>query len=81
VPADILQNWRAAGQRGKSARKAWEERLAALPVERRGEFARRINGDLPLGLLRRGARLQAGTRQDRRKKSRPASPRRTRSKR
>jgi transketolase len=50
VPADILQSWRAAGQRGKSARKAWEERLAALPVERRGEFARRINGDLPLGL-------------------------------
>ncbi|MEA2877179.1 MAG: transketolase [Hyphomicrobiales bacterium] len=50
VPADILQGWRAAGQRGKSARKAWEERLAALPVERRGEFARRINGDLPLGL-------------------------------
>ena len=34
----------------KSARKAWDERLAALPVERRGEFARRINGDLPLGL-------------------------------
>jgi len=50
VPADILQSWRTAGQRGKSARKAWEERLAALPVERRGEFARRINGDLPLGL-------------------------------
>ena len=48
VPADILQSWRAAGQRGKSARKSWEERLTALPVERRGEFARRINGDLPL---------------------------------
>jgi transketolase len=50
VPADILQSWRAAGQRSKSARKAWEERLASLPVERRGEFARRVNGDLPLGL-------------------------------
>src|SRR4051812_19644061 len=50
VPADILQSWRAAGQRSKSARKAWEERLASLPVERRGEVARRINGDLPLGL-------------------------------
>jgi transketolase len=50
VPADILQSWRAAGQRWKSARKAWEDRLASLPVERRGEFARRINGDLPLGL-------------------------------
>jgi len=50
VPADILQGWRAAGQRSKSVRKAWEERLASLPVERRGEFARRHNGDLPLGL-------------------------------
>src|SRR5215217_2797688 len=50
VPADILQGWRAAGQRSKSVRKAWEERLASLPVERRGEFARRVNGDLPLGL-------------------------------
>src|SRR5438067_4718455 len=50
VPADILQSWRAAGQRSKSAHKAWDERLAALPIEKRGEFARRINGDLPLGL-------------------------------
>src|SRR5437588_467570 len=50
VPADILQSWRAAGQRSKSAHKAWDERLAALPIEKRGEFARRINGDLPLSL-------------------------------
>ena len=50
IPADILNWWRAAGQRSKSAHKAWDERLAALPVEKRGEFARRINGDLPLGL-------------------------------
>ena len=34
----------------RSAHKAWDERLAALPIEKRGEFARRINGDLPLGL-------------------------------
>jgi transketolase len=50
VPADVLNWWRAAGQRGKSARKTWEDRLASLPVDRRGEFARRINGDLPLAL-------------------------------
>jgi len=50
MPADILNAWRAAGQRSKSAHAAWDQRLAALPVERRGEFARRINGDLPLGL-------------------------------
>jgi transketolase len=50
IPSDILNWWRAAGQRSKSAHKAWDERLAAMPVDRRGEFARRINGDLPLGL-------------------------------
>jgi transketolase len=50
IPADVLNWWRAAGQRSKSAHKAWDERLAGLPVERRGEFARRHNGDLPLGL-------------------------------
>ncbi len=50
VPADILNGWRAAGQRSRSANKSWKERLASLPVDKRGEFARRINGDLPLGL-------------------------------
>src|SRR5258708_3942915 len=39
----------AAGQRSKSTHKAWDERLSALPVDKRGEFARRINGDLPFG--------------------------------
>jgi transketolase len=48
LPADILNAWRAAGQRSKPAHKAWDQRLAALPTEKRGEFARRINGDLPL---------------------------------
>ena len=51
IPSDILSRWRAAGQRGKEPRRAWEQRLAALPVEQRGEFARRINGDLPLGFI------------------------------
>jgi transketolase len=50
IPTDILNAWRAAGQRSKSTHKAWDQRLAALPTEKRGEFARRINGDLPLGL-------------------------------
>src|SRR5687768_6185211 len=50
VPADILDAWRAAGQRCKGAHKAWNDRLASLPVDKRGEFARRINGDLPLGV-------------------------------
>src|SRR5438067_2260239 len=50
IPADVLDWWRAAGRRSKSAHKAWDDRLAGLPIEKRGEFARRINGDLPLGL-------------------------------
>ena len=43
----MLAQWRAAGQRSKSARKDWEGRLAALPAEQRSEFTRRIRGDLP----------------------------------
>src|SRR5436309_6400491 len=50
IPADVLNWWRAAGQRSKAAHKAWDDRLAALPMDKRSEFARRINGDLPLGL-------------------------------
>jgi transketolase len=49
IPSDILGWWRAAGQRSKSTHKAWNERLLALPSDKRGEFVRRINGDLPLG--------------------------------
>src|SRR5262249_44512187 len=47
IPADILEAWRAAGQRGGPARAAWEKRLAGLPADRRAEFDRRIAGDLP----------------------------------
>lgn len=47
IPADVLTQWRAAGQRSKPARAAWDKRLAALPAEKRGEFERRMRGDLP----------------------------------
>jgi transketolase len=46
IPADILQAWRAAGGRGRSARLAWEERLAALSPDTRAEFERRNGGTL-----------------------------------
>src|SRR5256714_4693592 len=36
VPADVLNWWRATGERGKSAHKTWDERLAALPIDKRG---------------------------------------------
>ena len=47
IPADVLTQWRAAGQRSKAARKDWDKRLAALPADKRAEFERRMRGDLP----------------------------------
>src|SRR6516165_2358531 len=46
IPAAILEQWRAAGARGKPARLAWEMRVAALDAKTRGEFHRRIRGDV-----------------------------------
>ena len=44
VPQDILDDWRATGERGRQAHGAWRERLAA---DGRGdEFAARMAGDL-----------------------------------
>ncbi len=51
VPADIRDAWRAAGERSKSARRAWDGRLNALAPERRSEFSRRAAGDLPTQAL------------------------------
>jgi len=50
VPADIRDAWRIAGLKTVHTRKDWEKRLAALGDDRRGEFERRIRGDLPNGL-------------------------------
>ncbi len=47
IPAEVLTQWRAAGQRSKAARAAWDKRLAALPADKRSEFERRMRGDLP----------------------------------
>jgi transketolase len=49
VPADILAVWREAGARGRSARQAWEGRLAAMDGAKRAEFERRLAGKLPAG--------------------------------
>jgi transketolase len=45
IPADILAHWRAAGERNRPARLAWEQRLAALDPTRRAEFLRRLGGE------------------------------------
>ena len=47
VPADIGAAWRAAGERSRTTRLAWEQRLASVAPERRAEFERRLAGDLP----------------------------------
>jgi len=52
VPSETLDAWRIAGLRNTKQRKAWEEKLAALPAETRTEFERRIAGDLPAGLAK-----------------------------
>ncbi len=45
VPDEILNAWRAAGSRGASLRKDWEQRLAASP--HKDEFTRTTSGALP----------------------------------
>ncbi len=45
IPADILANWRVAGESGKPVRAAWEARAAAHP--KAAELVRRMSGELP----------------------------------
>ena len=47
IPAEILDAWRIAGLRSRPARKEWKTRFDGLDAEQRGEFERRIAGDLP----------------------------------
>jgi transketolase len=46
IPSGIHEEWRAAGERGRPQRLAWEERLAALDSAKRAEFERRLRGEL-----------------------------------
>jgi transketolase len=46
IPADILAQWRAAGERSRPLRLAWEQRLAGLDPQRRAEFLRRLSGEV-----------------------------------
>ncbi len=49
IPSDILDAWRMAGLRSRQARKEWQQRLDAADADKRGEFERRMAGDLPAG--------------------------------
>jgi transketolase len=48
VPADVLEAWRAAGNRGSADREAWEGRLAS--ADKAAEFNRTVAGTLPAGV-------------------------------
>ncbi len=50
IPSAVRDAWRIAGLRSGQARRAWEKRLAAVDRERRGEFERRLRGELPVDL-------------------------------
>jgi transketolase len=44
IPVEPLSQWRAAGERNRPVRLAWEQRLAVLEPARRAEFLRRLSG-------------------------------------
>jgi transketolase len=46
IPSSIREEWRAVSERGKPARLAWEKRLAGLDAKTRGEFERRLRGEV-----------------------------------
>jgi transketolase len=59
VPQNIAKAWAKAGRRGNKERKAWTERLEAMPAEGRAEFERRMQRVRPQGLGEAVTRLKA----------------------
>src|SRR5579864_5609022 len=49
VPADMAEAWHKVGERGNAPRREWQARLAKLEPAKRGEFERRVKGDLAQG--------------------------------
>jgi transketolase len=47
IPEPIFSAWRKIGARGKSARRQWTKRHAAMAEADRAEFDRRLKGDIP----------------------------------
>ena len=47
IPEPIFSAWRKIGARGKSARRKWTKRHAAMAEPDRAEFDRRLKGDIP----------------------------------
>ena len=51
IPADILAAWREAGSRGAKAHADWTKTFSAKDAGMRGEFERRMTGELPAKAL------------------------------
>jgi transketolase len=49
IPQTILDQWRAAGSRGKAAHEAWTKRLSALDAGKRAAFEDALAGKLAAG--------------------------------
>ena len=47
VPEEILDAWRVAGLKSCKIHKSWDKRYNDLEPEKRGEFERRMRGELP----------------------------------
>ena len=47
IPEPVFTAWRKAGARGKSQRRKWTKRHAAMAAADRAEFDRRMAGDIP----------------------------------
>lgn len=58
LPETIRDAWAKAGKKGRRQRKAWADRLKALPEDKRAEFERRTSGVRPQGLSAAVARLK-----------------------
>jgi len=50
IPDSILNKWRSSATAGQSARAKWMARVAALPEDKKIEFKRVFNGNLPVSL-------------------------------
>ncbi|MES2750918.1 MAG: transketolase [Pseudomonadota bacterium] len=51
IPQDILDAWRAAGARGRTAHAAWTKTFSVKDAGVRSEFDRRMKGELPAKAL------------------------------
>ena len=49
IPEPLLSAWREIGAKGRAARMDWADRVKAAPADLRGDFERRMRGDLPEG--------------------------------